>query len=158
MLRSFSIFLLLPVLRYRSWQQRWRLRGVEFSPWQIATFLYLLTFFHNNETKLTRGDGRHCRNVVIQRGSPYLQRIPRSSRHKPVLSSKMAPVQIGSEGQLVPLGGPVVSGPQPATGAPATQGVRLSLLIEFLLQRTYHEITLLAELWVTGLLAARLTG
>ncbi|XP_041857953.1 mediator of RNA polymerase II transcription subunit 14 isoform X2 [Melanotaenia boesemani] len=59
----------------------------------------------------------------------------------------MAPVQIGSDGQLVPLGGPVVSGPQaPQTGAPATQGVRLSLLIEFLLQRTYHEITLLAEL------------
>ncbi|XP_061580211.1 mediator of RNA polymerase II transcription subunit 14 isoform X1 [Cololabis saira] len=58
----------------------------------------------------------------------------------------MAPVQIGSEGQLVPLGGPVVSGPQPAAGAPAAQGVRLSLLIEFLLQRTYHEITLLAEL------------
>ncbi|XP_034042041.1 mediator of RNA polymerase II transcription subunit 14 isoform X2 [Thalassophryne amazonica] len=59
----------------------------------------------------------------------------------------MAPVQIGSEGQLVPLGGPMVSGPQPPPpGAPATQGVRLSLLIEFLLQRTYHEITLLAEL------------
>uniref|UniRef100_A0A3Q1HSI4 Mediator of RNA polymerase II transcription subunit 14 n=1 Tax=Anabas testudineus TaxID=64144 RepID=A0A3Q1HSI4_ANATE len=59
----------------------------------------------------------------------------------------MAPVQIGSDGQLVPLGGPVVSGPQPPpAGTPATQGVRLSLLIEFLLQRTYHEITLLAEL------------
>ncbi|XP_044073179.1 mediator of RNA polymerase II transcription subunit 14 isoform X4 [Siniperca chuatsi] len=59
----------------------------------------------------------------------------------------MAPVQIGSDGQLVPLGGPVVSGPQPPPpGTPATQGVRLSLLIEFLLQRTYHEITLLAEL------------
>uniref|UniRef100_A0A3Q3IFE7 Mediator of RNA polymerase II transcription subunit 14 n=1 Tax=Monopterus albus TaxID=43700 RepID=A0A3Q3IFE7_MONAL len=59
----------------------------------------------------------------------------------------MAPVQIGSDGQLVPLGGPVVSGPQPPPpGVPATQGVRLSLLIEFLLQRTYHEITLLAEL------------
>ena len=59
----------------------------------------------------------------------------------------MAPVQIGSDGQLVPLGGPVVSGPQPpAPGAPATHGIRLSLLIEFLLQRTYHEITLLAEL------------
>ncbi|XP_072252687.1 mediator of RNA polymerase II transcription subunit 14 isoform X2 [Leuresthes tenuis] len=59
----------------------------------------------------------------------------------------MAPVQIGSDGQLVPLGGPVVSGPQPPPpGAPVTQGVRLSLLIEFLLQRTYHEITLLAEL------------
>ncbi|KAJ3591575.1 hypothetical protein NHX12_006708 [Muraenolepis orangiensis] len=59
----------------------------------------------------------------------------------------MAPVQIGSDGgQLVPLGGPT-SGPQPPPpGAPATQGVRLSLLIEFLLQRTYHEITLLAEL------------
>lgn len=61
----------------------------------------------------------------------------------------MAPVQIGSDGQLVPLGGPVVSGPQlPPPGGAATQGVRLSLLIEFLLQRTYHEITLLAELWV----------
>uniref|UniRef100_A0A673CN76 Mediator of RNA polymerase II transcription subunit 14 n=1 Tax=Sphaeramia orbicularis TaxID=375764 RepID=A0A673CN76_9TELE len=59
----------------------------------------------------------------------------------------MAPVQIGSDGQLVPLGGPVVSGPQqPPPGAPATQGVRLSMLIDFLLQRTYHEITLLAEL------------
>uniref|UniRef100_A0A668A5V5 Mediator of RNA polymerase II transcription subunit 14 n=1 Tax=Myripristis murdjan TaxID=586833 RepID=A0A668A5V5_9TELE len=59
----------------------------------------------------------------------------------------MAPVQIGSDGQLVPLGGPIASGPQPPPpGAPATQGVRLSLLIEFLLQRTYHEITLLAEL------------
>uniref|UniRef100_A0A4W6DFY6 Mediator of RNA polymerase II transcription subunit 14 n=1 Tax=Lates calcarifer TaxID=8187 RepID=A0A4W6DFY6_LATCA len=59
----------------------------------------------------------------------------------------MAPVQIGSDGQLVPLGGPVVSGPQPPPpGAPATHGIRLSLLIEFLLQRTYHEITLLAEL------------
>ncbi|XP_017265835.1 mediator of RNA polymerase II transcription subunit 14 isoform X2 [Kryptolebias marmoratus] len=59
----------------------------------------------------------------------------------------MAPVQIGSDGQLVPVGGPVVSGPQPPPpGTPATQGVRLSLLIEFLLQRTYHEITLLAEL------------
>ncbi|XP_056902805.1 mediator of RNA polymerase II transcription subunit 14 isoform X1 [Takifugu flavidus] len=59
----------------------------------------------------------------------------------------MAPVQIGTDGQLVPLGGPVLSGPQPPpTGGGATQGVRLSLLIEFLLQRTYHEITLLAEL------------
>lgn len=59
----------------------------------------------------------------------------------------MAPVQIGSDGQLVPFGGPVVSGPQqPPPGAPATQGVRLSMLIDFLLQRTYHEITLLAEL------------
>uniref|UniRef100_A0A3B4AFM0 Mediator of RNA polymerase II transcription subunit 14 n=1 Tax=Periophthalmus magnuspinnatus TaxID=409849 RepID=A0A3B4AFM0_9GOBI len=59
----------------------------------------------------------------------------------------MAPVQIGSDGQLVPFGGPVVSGPQqPPPGAPAAQGVRLSMLIDFLLQRTYHEITLLAEL------------
>uniref|UniRef100_A0A4W4HCC3 Mediator of RNA polymerase II transcription subunit 14 n=1 Tax=Electrophorus electricus TaxID=8005 RepID=A0A4W4HCC3_ELEEL len=57
----------------------------------------------------------------------------------------MAPVQIGSDGQLVPVGGPT-SAPQPPPGAPATQGVRLSVLIEFLLQRTYHEITLLAEL------------
>lgn len=57
----------------------------------------------------------------------------------------MAPVQIGTEGQLVPVGGPSTA-PQPAPGAPATQGVRLSVLIEFLLQRTYHEITLLAEL------------
>uniref|UniRef100_A0A672R3J5 Mediator of RNA polymerase II transcription subunit 14 n=1 Tax=Sinocyclocheilus grahami TaxID=75366 RepID=A0A672R3J5_SINGR len=45
----------------------------------------------------------------------------------------MAPVQIGSDGQLVPAGGPS-SAPQPPPGAPATQGVRLSLLIEFLLQ------------------------
>ncbi|KAM9709736.1 mediator of RNA polymerase II transcription subunit 14 isoform 1-T1 [Menidia menidia] len=59
----------------------------------------------------------------------------------------MAPVQIGSDGQLVPLGGPVVSAPQPPPpGTPVTQGVRLSVLIDFLLQRTYHEITLLAEL------------
>ncbi|KAG7261764.1 hypothetical protein CRUP_009516 [Coryphaenoides rupestris] len=61
----------------------------------------------------------------------------------------MAPVQLGSDGQLVPLSGGPTSGPQPPPpGAPppATQGVRLSLLIEFLLQRTYHEITLLAEL------------
>uniref|UniRef100_A0A3B3C8C1 Mediator of RNA polymerase II transcription subunit 14 n=1 Tax=Oryzias melastigma TaxID=30732 RepID=A0A3B3C8C1_ORYME len=59
----------------------------------------------------------------------------------------MAPVQIGTDGQLVPFGGPVVSGPQPnPTGAPAAQGVRLSLLIEYLLCRTYHEITVLAEL------------
>ncbi|KAK0132385.1 Mediator of RNA polymerase II transcription subunit 14 [Merluccius polli] len=59
----------------------------------------------------------------------------------------MAPVQIGSDGQLVPLGGGPASGPQPPPpGAPASQGVRLSLLIEFLLQRTYHEITLLADL------------
>ncbi|TRY59331.1 hypothetical protein DNTS_033558 [Danionella cerebrum] len=58
---------------------------------------------------------------------------------------KMAPVQIGSDGQLVPAGGPT-STPQLPPGAPATQGVRLSLLIEYLLQRTYHEITLLAEL------------
>ncbi|KAK2850101.1 hypothetical protein Q7C36_008884 [Tachysurus vachellii] len=57
----------------------------------------------------------------------------------------MAPVQIGTDGQLVPVGGPS-SAPQPAPGTPATQGVRLSVLIEFLLQRTYHEITLLAEL------------
>ncbi|TSL16056.1 Mediator of RNA polymerase II transcription subunit 14 [Bagarius yarrelli] len=57
----------------------------------------------------------------------------------------MAPVQIGTEGQLVPVGG-ASSAPQPVHGAPATQGVRLSVLIEFLLQRTYHEITLLAEL------------
>ncbi|KAL7881567.1 hypothetical protein AOLI_G00084150 [Acnodon oligacanthus] len=57
----------------------------------------------------------------------------------------MAPVQIGSDGQLVPVGAPT-SAPQPPPAAPATQGVRLSVLIEFLLQRTYHEITLLAEL------------
>uniref|UniRef100_A0A8B9RLC8 Mediator of RNA polymerase II transcription subunit 14 n=1 Tax=Astyanax mexicanus TaxID=7994 RepID=A0A8B9RLC8_ASTMX len=57
----------------------------------------------------------------------------------------MAPVQIGSDGQLVPVGGPT-SAPQPPPAAPATQGVKLSVLIEFLLQRTYHEITLLAEL------------
>nr|XP_023691886.1 mediator of RNA polymerase II transcription subunit 14-like [Paramormyrops kingsleyae] len=53
----------------------------------------------------------------------------------------MAPVQIGSDGQLVPAGGP--SSISQPLGA---HGVRLSLLIEFLLQRTYHDITLLAEL------------
>ncbi|XP_006638955.1 mediator of RNA polymerase II transcription subunit 14 [Lepisosteus oculatus] len=62
----------------------------------------------------------------------------------------MAPVQIGSDGQLVPAGGPTSALQPPPPGAPsgtpATHGVRLSVLIEFLLQRTYHEITLLAEL------------
>ncbi|XP_061081608.1 mediator of RNA polymerase II transcription subunit 14 isoform X1 [Conger conger] len=58
----------------------------------------------------------------------------------------MAPVQIGPDGQLVPAGGPTSTPQPPPPGAPATHGVRLSLLIEFLLQRTYHEITLLAEL------------
>ncbi|XP_036401903.1 mediator of RNA polymerase II transcription subunit 14-like [Megalops cyprinoides] len=58
----------------------------------------------------------------------------------------MAPVQIASDGQLVPVAGPTTAHLPPPPGAPATQGVRLSLLIEFLLQRTYHEITLLAEL------------
>ncbi|XP_029113974.1 mediator of RNA polymerase II transcription subunit 14-like isoform X2 [Scleropages formosus] len=53
----------------------------------------------------------------------------------------MAPVQMGSDGQLVSLGGPPQA-PQP----PGAHGVRLSLLIDFLLQRTYHDITLLAEL------------
>ncbi|MGH0171117.1 UNVERIFIED_CONTAM: hypothetical protein FKN15_075468 [Acipenser sinensis] len=61
----------------------------------------------------------------------------------------MAPVQIENN-QLVPAGGPTSAPPPPppgaTAGAPATHGVRLSLLIEFLLQRTYHEITLLAEL------------
>uniref|UniRef100_A0A8C7R2G5 Mediator of RNA polymerase II transcription subunit 14 n=1 Tax=Oncorhynchus mykiss TaxID=8022 RepID=A0A8C7R2G5_ONCMY len=58
----------------------------------------------------------------------------------------MAPVQIGSDGQLVPIGGPTSATQPPSSGPQATQGVRLSLLIEFLLQRTYHEITLLGEL------------
>ncbi|KAJ8004670.1 hypothetical protein DPEC_G00138730 [Dallia pectoralis] len=58
----------------------------------------------------------------------------------------MAPVQIGSDGQLVPIGGATSATQPPPPGTPATQGVRLSLLIEFLLQRTYHEITLLGEL------------
>ncbi|XP_031442730.1 mediator of RNA polymerase II transcription subunit 14 isoform X1 [Clupea harengus] len=58
----------------------------------------------------------------------------------------MAPVQIGADGQLVPAGGPTTATQPPPPGTPATQGVRLSLLIEFLLQRTYHEINLLAEL------------
>uniref|UniRef100_A0A673ZLK6 Mediator of RNA polymerase II transcription subunit 14 n=1 Tax=Salmo trutta TaxID=8032 RepID=A0A673ZLK6_SALTR len=58
----------------------------------------------------------------------------------------MAPVQIGSDGQLVPIGGPTSATQPPPPGPPATEGVRLSLLIEFLLQRTYHEITLLGEL------------
>ncbi|XP_041115002.1 mediator of RNA polymerase II transcription subunit 14-like isoform X1 [Polyodon spathula] len=61
----------------------------------------------------------------------------------------MAPVQIENN-QLVPAGGPTSAPPPPppgvTAGAPATHGVRLSLLIEFLLQRTYHDITLLAEL------------
>ncbi|KAJ8282530.1 hypothetical protein COCON_G00050490 [Conger conger] len=58
----------------------------------------------------------------------------------------MAPVQIASEGQLVPIGGPTSAPMAAQPSVPATHGVRLSLLIEFLLQRTYHEITLLAEL------------
>ncbi|KAJ8407315.1 hypothetical protein AAFF_G00278890 [Aldrovandia affinis] len=58
----------------------------------------------------------------------------------------MAPVQIASDGQLVPVGGPTSATLAPPPGVPATHGVRLSLLIEFLLQRTYHEITLLSEL------------
>uniref|UniRef100_A0A673WLZ7 Mediator of RNA polymerase II transcription subunit 14 n=1 Tax=Salmo trutta TaxID=8032 RepID=A0A673WLZ7_SALTR len=58
----------------------------------------------------------------------------------------MAPVQIGSDGQLVPIGGPTSATQPPSSGPQAAQGVRLSLLIEFLLQRTYHEITLLGEL------------
>ncbi|XP_039601038.1 mediator of RNA polymerase II transcription subunit 14 isoform X1 [Polypterus senegalus] len=60
----------------------------------------------------------------------------------------MAPVQIENN-QLVPSGGPTSAPPPPPSGAAAgapAHGVRLSLLIEFLLQRTYHEIMLLAEL------------
>uniref|UniRef100_A0A3B3X777 Mediator of RNA polymerase II transcription subunit 14 n=1 Tax=Poecilia mexicana TaxID=48701 RepID=A0A3B3X777_9TELE len=58
----------------------------------------------------------------------------------------MAPVQIGSDGPLVPLGGPVVSGPQPPPpGTPATQGVKLSLLIEFLLHLAGPQIVQFAS-------------
>lgn len=58
----------------------------------------------------------------------------------------MAPVQVESS-QLVS-GGGQTSGPVAAAAAAvaANPGVRLSMLIDFLLQRTYHEITVLADL------------
>ncbi|XP_064413391.1 mediator of RNA polymerase II transcription subunit 14 isoform X2 [Latimeria chalumnae] len=62
----------------------------------------------------------------------------------------MAPVQLDSN-QLVPAGAPTSAPPPPPPGTPAaaaaaTPGVRLSVLIDFLLQKTYHEITVLADL------------
>lgn len=64
----------------------------------------------------------------------------------------MAPVQLESA-QLVPAGGggggPGSAPAPPAPGAvtaPASPGYRLSGLIEFLLHRTYAELTVLADL------------
>ncbi|XP_048396504.1 mediator of RNA polymerase II transcription subunit 14 [Stegostoma tigrinum] len=58
----------------------------------------------------------------------------------------MAPVQVESS-QLVSAAGPTSAPAAAATTAvAASPGVRLSMLIEFLLQRTYHEITVLADL------------
>ncbi|XP_043927769.1 mediator of RNA polymerase II transcription subunit 14 [Protopterus annectens] len=61
----------------------------------------------------------------------------------------MPPVQLETN-QLVPACGPTSGPPHPAPGTgapvPSTPGVRLSMLIDFLLQRTYHEITVLADL------------
>ncbi|XP_060689533.1 mediator of RNA polymerase II transcription subunit 14 [Hemiscyllium ocellatum] len=58
----------------------------------------------------------------------------------------MAPVQVESS-QLVSAAGPTSAPAAAATAAvAASPGVRLSMLIEFLLQRTYHEITVLADL------------
>lgn len=61
----------------------------------------------------------------------------------------MAPVQLESH-QLVPVGGGPASAPAPpppgtATAA-ASPGYRLSTLIDFLLHRTYAELTVLADL------------
>ncbi|MEE6469608.1 hypothetical protein FKM82_008693 [Ascaphus truei] len=62
----------------------------------------------------------------------------------------MPPVQLESS-QLVAAGGPT-SAPQPpppgsvVTSTPASHGYRLSTLIDFLLQRTYQEINVLADL------------
>lgn len=47
--------------------------------------------------------------------------------HAPAISSKMAP----TEGQVV-----------------GSTKINLSMLIDFLLQKTYHELTVLSELWV----------
>ncbi|XP_053165860.1 mediator of RNA polymerase II transcription subunit 14 isoform X3 [Hemicordylus capensis] len=59
----------------------------------------------------------------------------------------MAPVQLESH-QLVPAGGGPASAPAPPPPgtAAASPGYRLSTLIEFLLHRTYAELTVLAEL------------
>ena len=61
----------------------------------------------------------------------------------------MAPVQLESN-QLVPAGGGPASAPAtPAPGAvtaAASPGYRLSTLIDFLLHRTYAELTVLADL------------
>uniref|UniRef100_A0A8C9L334 Mediator of RNA polymerase II transcription subunit 14 n=1 Tax=Pavo cristatus TaxID=9049 RepID=A0A8C9L334_PAVCR len=61
----------------------------------------------------------------------------------------MAPVQLESN-QLVPAGGGPASAPAPpapgAVTAAASPGYRLSTLIDFLLHRTYAELTVLADL------------
>uniref|UniRef100_A0A670I1V7 Mediator of RNA polymerase II transcription subunit 14 n=1 Tax=Podarcis muralis TaxID=64176 RepID=A0A670I1V7_PODMU len=60
----------------------------------------------------------------------------------------MAPVQLESH-QLVPAGGGPTSAPAPqppGTAAAASAGFRLSTLIDFLLHRTYAELTVLADL------------
>ena len=61
----------------------------------------------------------------------------------------MAPVQLESN-QLVPVGGGPASAPAPpapgAVTAAASPGYRLSTLIDFLLHRTYAELTVLADL------------
>ncbi|XP_069492639.1 mediator of RNA polymerase II transcription subunit 14 isoform X2 [Ambystoma mexicanum] len=57
----------------------------------------------------------------------------------------MAPVQLESSGQLVPAGGPASAPPPPPPGSGST-GYRMSTLIDFLLQRTYQEITVLSDL------------
>ncbi|XP_062982599.1 mediator of RNA polymerase II transcription subunit 14 isoform X3 [Elgaria multicarinata webbii] len=61
----------------------------------------------------------------------------------------MAPVQLESH-QLVPAGGGPVSAPAPpppgTAAAAASPGYRLSTLIDFLLHRTYAELTVLADL------------
>ena len=52
-----------------------------------------------------------------------------------------------------PTGGPppgMMGGPPPPAAAPAAPGatIPLALLIDFGLQRTYHELQVLSELWV----------
>ncbi|XP_069060318.1 mediator of RNA polymerase II transcription subunit 14 isoform X2 [Pleurodeles waltl] len=61
----------------------------------------------------------------------------------------MAPVQLETSGQLVPTGGPASAPPPPPPGstvAAGSTGYRMSTLIDFLLQRTYQEITVLSDL------------
>ncbi|XP_078514416.1 mediator of RNA polymerase II transcription subunit 14 isoform X2 [Lissotriton helveticus] len=61
----------------------------------------------------------------------------------------MAPVQLETGGQLVPTGGPASAPPPPPPGsavAAGSTGYRMSTLIDFLLQRTYQEITVLSDL------------